>query len=81
MIAQQYRDEMVRLVETVLDEIGPRESWGEAERRLGETLRRRWSELGLAVQEEPFRCHPRAFLGCVPITVGLDPGDRRRGSG
>jgi hypothetical protein len=71
MIAQEYRDDMVRLMETVLDEIGPRESCGEAEGRLGETLRRRWSELGHTVQSESFRCHPRAFLGFIPFTVGL----------
>ena len=71
MIAQEYRDEMLRLMETVLEEIGPRESCGEAERRLGERLRRRWSELGHTVQGEPFRCHPRAFLGCIPFSVGL----------
>jgi len=71
MIAQEYRDEMLRLMETVLEEIGPRESCGEAERRLGETLRRRWSELGHSVQGESFRCHPRAFLGFIPFSVGL----------
>ena len=66
MIAREYRDDMVRLVETVLKEIGPRESCGEAEGRLGETLRRRWCELGHAVQVESFRCHPRASLGFIP---------------
>jgi acetylornithine deacetylase/succinyl-diaminopimelate desuccinylase-like protein len=71
MIARQYRDEMVRLLEGVLEEIGPRESCGEAEARLGERLERRWSELGHAVQGESFHCHPRAFLGFIPITVGL----------
>ncbi|MHC4505788.1 MAG: M28 family metallopeptidase [Planctomycetota bacterium] len=71
MIAQKYRDEMVRLMATVLEEIGPRESCGEAEGRLGETLRRRWSELGHAVKCESFRCHPRAFLGFIPFAVGL----------
>jgi len=71
MLAQEYRDEMVRLMQTVLEEIGPRESCGEAEGRLGEMLRRRWSEFGYAVQAESFRCHPRAFLGFIPFTVGL----------
>jgi len=71
MVAQRYRDEMVRLLETVLEEIGPRESCGEAEWRLGEMLRGHWSELGLVVQDHRFRCHPRAALGFIPITVGL----------
>jgi len=71
MIAQKYRDEMIRLMETVLEEIGPRESCGEAEGRLGEMLRQRWGQLGHAVQDESFLCHPRAFLGFIPITVGL----------
>ena len=28
--------------------------------------------MGHAVQVESFRCHPRAFLGFIPITVGLN---------
>ena len=71
MIAREYRDDMVRLVETVLEEVGPREPCGEAEARLGETLRQRWRELGHAVQVESFHCHPSAFLGFIPITVGF----------
>ena len=71
VIAQKYRDHMVRFLETALAEIGPRESCGRAEGRLGEILRRRWGGLGHAVQEESFRCHPRAFLGAIPLTVGL----------
>ena len=71
MIAQGYRDEMVRLMQRVLEEIGPRESCGEAEGRLGELLRQRWGELGHSVRSESFHCHPRAFLGFIPITVGL----------
>jgi hypothetical protein len=39
MIAESYRDEMARLMETVIGEGGPRESCGEAESPLGETLR------------------------------------------
>ena len=71
MVAQEYLDGMLRLMETVLEEIGPRESCGEAEGRLGESLRRRWSELGHAVEGESFHCHPQAFLGFIPIIVGL----------
>jgi hypothetical protein len=71
MIAQDYRDEMVRLMETVLEEIRPRESCGEAEGRPGGMLRRRWSELGFTVEEHALRCHPRAAPGLIPITVGL----------
>jgi hypothetical protein len=64
MIAQQYRDEMVRLMETVLEEIAPREPCGAAEGRLGEILRRRWGELGHAVLS----------LALYPI-VGLNLSD------
>jgi hypothetical protein len=35
MLADGYRDYMYQLVETVLREIGPRESCSEGERRLG----------------------------------------------
>jgi acetylornithine deacetylase/succinyl-diaminopimelate desuccinylase-like protein len=71
MIAQRQRDEMLGFMETVLEEVGPRESCSEAEGRLGEMLRRRWSDLGLTVQDHSFRCHPRAALGFILITVGL----------
>ncbi|MAE71603.1 MAG: hypothetical protein CME06_14185 [Gemmatimonadetes bacterium] len=60
-----------RLIVRVIEEIGPRESCGEAERRLGALLAERWRALGLDVRCERFLCHPRAFLGSIPLSVIL----------
>ena len=60
-----------RLIVRVLEEIGPRESCGEAERRLGALLAERWRALGLDVRGERFLCHPRAFLGSISLSVIL----------
>ena len=78
MISRECRDQMGRLVETVLEEIGPRDSRGQTERHLEETLRRRWREPGHAVQAESFHRHSRAFLGFIAIAVGLCLGAAAR---
>lgn len=67
----RYRDAMHRFVAEVLAEIGPRESCGEGERRLGARLAERWRAEGHRVATEAFECHPRAFLGFIPATALL----------
>jgi hypothetical protein len=62
---------MYRLIETVLAEIGPRESCSENERRLGRHLAQLWSTLGYEVRSERFTCHPKAFLGFIPFAALL----------
>ena len=74
MIAQKYRDEMVRLMETVLEEIGPRVSCGEAEGRLGEIPRQRWGELGHAVPS--LALYPIVGLNLSDDVCPRDQGDR-----
>ncbi|HEY8517422.1 MAG TPA: M28 family peptidase [Candidatus Binatia bacterium] len=69
--ADAYRGSMYDFVRTVLEEIGPRESCSESERRLGQRLAQRWRELGLDVRTETFTCHPKAFLGFIPISTFL----------
>lgn len=69
--AEDYRDSMHAFVRTVLEEIGPRESCSENERRLGRRLAERWRALGLDVRTESFTCHPKAFLGFIPIATAL----------
>lgn len=71
MLAERYQDFMYRFVETVLTEIGPRESCSENERRLGRRLADMWRELGLDVSTERFTCHPKAFLGFIPLATLL----------
>jgi hypothetical protein len=71
MFAERYQDFMYRFVETALAEIGPRESCGESERRLGRRLADLWGGLGLDVHTERFTCHPKAFLGFIPLATLL----------
>ena len=71
MRAAGYQDYMYRLIETVLAEIGPRESCSENERRLGRHLAQLWSTLGYEVRSERFTCHPKAFLGFIPFAALL----------
>ncbi|MEW6272557.1 MAG: M20/M25/M40 family metallo-hydrolase [Thermodesulfobacteriota bacterium] len=69
--ADTYRDSMYAFVRTILDEIGPRESCSESERRLGRRLADEWRALGLDVRTETFACHPKAFLGFIPVATLL----------
>ena len=69
MLAERYQDFMYRFVETVLKEIGPRESCSENERRLGRRLADMWRGLGLDVHTERFTCNPKAFLGFIPLAT------------
>jgi len=71
MLAERYQDFMYRFVETALTEIGPRESCSENERRLGRRLADMWRGLGLEVYTERFTCHPKAFLGFIPVATLL----------
>jgi acetylornithine deacetylase/succinyl-diaminopimelate desuccinylase-like protein len=66
-----YQDELHRFIEAVLEDIGPRESCSDNERRLGQRLAERWRSLGFAVHGEQFRCHPKAFLGFIPVSALL----------
>ncbi len=69
--ADAYRDSMYAFVRTVLEEIGPRESCSENERRLGQRLADAWRGFGLEVRTETFTCNPKAFLGFIPISTLL----------
>ena len=41
------------------------------ERRLGRHLAEEWRRFGLEVRSESFTCHPKAFLGFIPIATLL----------
>ncbi|MCP3986222.1 MAG: hypothetical protein GY723_17725 [bacterium] len=49
---QALAAESLELMAYVLDTIGPRESCGESERRLGRLLLERWRAIGLEVKAE-----------------------------
>ena len=69
--AASYQSGMFAFLERALHEIGPRESCSPAERRLGEMLQTEWSRQGHEVRSQAFTCHPRAFLGFLPISTLL----------
>lgn len=71
MTADTQRQPMYDFLASVLAEIGPRESCSESERQLGRRLASLWSELRHEVRTERFACHPKAFLGCIPIVALL----------
>lgn len=66
--AERHQEFMYGLIETVLRDIGARESCSENERRLGRYLVELWKSFGLAVHTERFQCHPTAFLGFIPFS-------------
>jgi hypothetical protein len=67
MLAERYRDEMYDFMGMVLREIGPRESCSTAERMLGERVAELWRSMGHDVRTHSFECHPKAFLGFIPL--------------
>lgn len=48
---------------------GPRPSGSPAERALGRAFEARWATFCDDVRTEPFKCHPSAFLACVPVSA------------
>ncbi len=71
MNSERYQDLMFRFIESVLYDIGPRESCSENEKRLGRRLIQEWNTLGLQTRTEPFTCNPKAFLGFIPFAAIL----------
>ncbi|MEW6202180.1 MAG: DUF4910 domain-containing protein [bacterium] len=69
MVAENYTDYMFNLIKRVMDEIGPRESCSENEKKLGNLLVNEWDPLCDRVSVEPFKCNPSAFFGFLPFTV------------
>jgi hypothetical protein len=71
MFADRYTDYMYSLVKKVIDEIGPRPSCSEEEKRLGRLLVEEWKPLCDRIDTETFTCSPHAFLGFIPFSVLL----------
>ncbi len=69
MLDSRYTDYMFGLVKTVIDEIGPRPSCSEEEKRLGRLLVEEWKSICDRIDVETFTCSPSAFLGFIPIFV------------
>jgi aminopeptidase YwaD len=69
MVATKYQDYMFGLITKVIDEIGPRPSCSEAEKKLGRLLVEQWKPICDKVDVEPFTCSPTAHLGSLYILV------------
>ncbi|UCC59263.1 MAG: DUF4910 domain-containing protein [Dehalococcoidia bacterium] len=69
MIANSYTDYMYSLVKRVIDDVGPRPSCSEQERRLGHILVEEWKPLCDRVSTETFKCSPAAFLSSLPLAA------------
>jgi len=57
---------MYRLLKRGIDEVGPRPSCSDPEKKLGEMIRKEWRPFCDDVKRERFRCHPGAFTGHIP---------------
>jgi len=62
---------MYGLVKKAIDEIGPRPSCSEQEKRLGRLLVEEWQPFCDKVDSETFTCSPTAFLGFIRFSVLL----------
>jgi hypothetical protein len=71
MFADRYTDYMYSLIKKVIDEIGPRPSCSEREKKLGRLLVEEWQPFCDRVDSETFTCSPHAFLGFIPVSVLL----------
>ena len=71
MFADRYTDYMYGLVKKVIDEIGPRPSCSEEEKKLGRLLVEEWKPICDKVETETFTCSPTAFLGYIRFSVLL----------
>ncbi len=66
-----YTEYMYGLVDRAVAEIGPRESCGEEEKRLGRMFAQEVEPACERIDVEEFTCHPKAFLGSFPFLVLL----------
>jgi hypothetical protein len=69
MVADKYQDYVYNLIKKVIDEIGPRPSCSEEERKLGRLLIKEWMPICDEIAVESFACSPKAFLGFLPLSV------------
>jgi len=71
MSTDRYTNYMYSLIKKVIDEIGPRPSCSEEEKRLGRLLVDEWKAICDKVETETFTCSPTAFLGYIRFSVLL----------
>ncbi|MHA1129849.1 MAG: M20/M25/M40 family metallo-hydrolase [Candidatus Helarchaeota archaeon] len=68
-IPQDDADYMYNFIQRIIDDIGPRMPCSPQEAKAAEVIETELSKTCDSVQTEPFTCHPRAFLGWLPMIV------------
>ncbi|MHA2225736.1 MAG: M28 family metallopeptidase [Candidatus Hodarchaeales archaeon] len=63
--------EMIEFIQRICDNIGPRISGSEGERRAGDVIYNEMKEFSDEVSQEEFKCHPQGFLDFIWITTGV----------
>lgn len=62
---------MYDIIQRIIDEVGPRMPCSPAEAQGAEIVKAELEKTCDSVHIEPFTCHPRAFLGWLPIVLTL----------
>ena len=70
-IPQEDADYMYGFIQRIVDEVGPRMPCSPQEAEGAEIIKQELETTCDAAQIEPFTCHPRAFLGWLPLVVVL----------
>ena len=65
MVAEKYQDYMIKFIEDICNDIGPREAGTESELKCGDKIEEDMKEFCDKTHQEVFRCSPKAFLGFI----------------
>ncbi|MFX0102804.1 MAG: M28 family metallopeptidase [Candidatus Hodarchaeota archaeon] len=68
-ILEEDSDYMFNFIKDIIDKFGPRMPCSETEARSAEFIKIEFEKTCDEVKIEPFKCHPRAFLGWIRIDV------------
>ncbi len=63
--------EMIKFIHRICENIGPRISGSEGERKAGNVIYNEMKEFSDEVTLEEFTCHPQGFLDFIWITTGV----------
>ncbi len=68
-ISKEDADYMYGFVERIINEVGPRMPCSPQEAKGAEIIKEEFEKTCDAVVVEPFKCHPKAFLGWIKLVV------------
>lgn len=67
MVLEEYVPEEMNFIKDISENIGPRLSGSEAEKRGAEAIAHYFEQITGNVQKETFWLHPMAFIGWIPV--------------